>query len=118
MPYSVNKRIGHLVAGQAFTVTKEETSLKGKLISGCPQGGVLSPLPWNSMVGELLKEIERQRNKVVAYVDDLIIMVRGTFLVNLMEFNQRIPKVVKNWCSKAGLLVNLKKSDHSLHETL
>jgi len=52
---------------------------------GTPQGGVLSPLLW---VNKLLSLLEEAGTKVVAYADDVVILLQGKFaqtLCNLME---------------------------------
>lgn len=47
--------------------------------SGNPQGGVLSSLLPNLVITELLKMLERDRCRAVAYVDDLVLTVSGKF---------------------------------------
>ncbi|XP_070071110.1 uncharacterized protein [Drosophila takahashii] len=55
---------------------------------GTPQGGVLSPLLWVIVVNKLLSLLEEAGTKVVAYADDVVILMQGKFpqtLCNLME---------------------------------
>ncbi|XP_070068177.1 uncharacterized protein [Drosophila takahashii] len=55
---------------------------------GTPQGGVLSPLLWVIVVNKLLSLLEEAETKVVAYADDVVIVIQGKFsqtLCNLME---------------------------------
>jgi group II intron reverse transcriptase/maturase len=44
---------------------------------GVPQGGPLSPLLANVMLGELDKELERRGHKFVRYADDIVILCRS-----------------------------------------
>jgi len=56
---------------------------------GTPQGGVLSPLLWVIVVNKLLSILEEAGTKVVAYADDVVILVHTPkfpqTLCNLME---------------------------------
>jgi len=55
---------------------------------GTPQGGVLSPLLWVIVVNKLLSLLEEAGTKVIAYADDLVILLQGKFpptLCNVME---------------------------------
>jgi len=55
---------------------------------GTPQGGVLSPLLWALVVNKLLSLLEEAGTKVVAYADDVVILLQGKFpqtLCNLMK---------------------------------
>lgn len=87
---------------------KGETSCKGKVIPGFPQGGVLAPLLWNLVVDELLEEIEMCN--VMGYADDLMLIVRDPFLDTLMEITLRTLQIVETWSTKIGLSVNPKKT--------
>jgi len=77
---------------------------------GCPQGGVLSPLLWNLVVDEVLKELSSKGVFVQGYADDIVIMVQGRFtniVANIMNDNLRF---VNEWCIKEGLHVNPSKT--------
>lgn len=49
------------------------------MISLCPLSGVFSPVVWNDVVHELLKETKGETCNVVGYADDLMSIVRGVF---------------------------------------
>lgn len=46
---------------------------------GTPQGGVLSPLLWLLVVNQILKVLENQHFKAIAYADDGSITISGLF---------------------------------------
>lgn len=85
----------------------------GVMINGCcivseegtPQGGPISPLLSNIMLGVLDKELERRGHKFVRYADDCNIYVRS------LRAGMRVMESVKNFLEKRlKLKVNEKKS--------
>jgi len=55
---------------------------------GTPQGGVLSPLLWVLVVNKLVSLLEEAGTIMVAYADDVVILLQGKFpqtLGNLMD---------------------------------
>jgi len=55
---------------------------------GTPQGGILSPLLWVLVVNKLLLLLEEAGTIIVAYADDVVILLQGKFpqtLCNLMD---------------------------------
>lgn len=69
---SIRKWVYYMLAGQAVTANKEESSLERR---GCPHGGVLPPLLFKIMVNELLGEIHVERCRVVGCFNDLKITI-------------------------------------------
>ena len=55
------------------------SSLTAKVVGGCPQGGVLSPLLWNLDVDRLLTITNDLGFSTFGYVDDTVIIVQGKF---------------------------------------
>ena len=52
---------------------------------GCPQGGVLSPLLGNLLVGSLLQEIRHPQAYIQAYADDIVLLFQGRNMSKLYE---------------------------------
>lgn len=74
---------------QATMHSKSEISLESRMLSGIPQYGILSPPLWNLVVKELLGEIVCG---LVDYANDLMIIIRGSFMDEVMKITKRIPK--------------------------
>ena len=100
-----------MLGNRNITITKGNTTLRGIVESGCPQGGVLSPLLWNLVVDELLHLLTEQGCHPIGYADDILIIVRGMHLDALMGVMQQTLKVVDTWCQTTGLSVNPGKTD-------
>ena len=54
VPIDVVEWTYHMPGNRNITISKGNTTLRGIVESGCPQGGVLSPLLWSLVVDELL----------------------------------------------------------------
>ena len=68
------------------------TTVRGDVSSGCPQGGVMSPLLWCLVVDNLLTNLSEEGCQVVGYADD-----------TLMELTQGDLRIVEAWCRSTGL---------------
>jgi hypothetical protein len=55
------------------------SSLNAKVVGGCPQGGVLSPLLWNLVVDRLLVATNDLGFSTFGYADGVVIIVQGKF---------------------------------------
>jgi retron-type reverse transcriptase len=58
------------------------SSITAKVMRGCPQGGVLSPLLWNLVVDRLLTATNDLGFSTFGYADDIVIIVQGKFTHN------------------------------------
>ena len=103
--------ICHMLGNTNLTTNKGNTILCGTVDSGCPQGGVLSPLLWCLVVYELLHQLSRQSYHPIGYADDILIIVRGQHLEVLFGVMQQALGIVDTWYRKTGLSVNPNKTD-------
>lgn len=78
---------------------------------GTPQGGVISPLLWLVVVNMILKKFDSKKVKVVAYADDLVIIIQGKFLITISELMENALKELKSWCNGCGLNINPAKTE-------
>ena len=67
----------HMLGNRNITITKANTTLRGIVESGHPQGGVLSLLLWSLVVDELLHLLTDQGCLPIEYADDILVIVRG-----------------------------------------
>ena len=70
----------HMLGNRNITITKGNTTLQGIVDSGCPQGGVLSPLMGSLVVDELLHLLTDQGCHPIGYADDILVIVRAMHL--------------------------------------
>jgi len=86
------------------------SSLTAKVVGGCPQGGVLSPLLWNLVVDRLLTITYDVGFNTFGYADDIVIIVHGKFAHTVREIVQEALNVVVKWAVKEGLNINPHKT--------
>ncbi len=56
-------------------LTYQDESVEARVVKGCPQGGVLSPLLWCMVVDSLLLKLNTLGYTAQAYADDLAIVI-------------------------------------------
>ena len=86
------------------------SSLTAKVVGGCPQREVLSPLLWNLVVDRLLTIINDLGFSTFGYPDDIVIIVQGKFAHTVREIMQEALNVVVKWAVKEGLNISPHKT--------
>jgi hypothetical protein len=90
------------------------TSLMGSSltarVTGCPQGGVLSPLLWNLVVDRLLDVTNVLGFSTFGYADDIVIIVQGKFPHTVREIMQEALNAAVKWAVKEGLNISPHKT--------
>jgi hypothetical protein len=87
------------------------TSLTGssptaKVVGGCPQGGVLSPLLWNLVVDRLLTVTNDLGFSTFGCADDIVIIVYGKFAHTVREIMQETLNLMVKWAVNEGLNIS------------
>jgi hypothetical protein len=75
-----------------------------KVTKGCPQGSVSGPTPWNIIVGDLIKTLSKETNvKIVVFADDIMIMMQGQSLTNILNTLETTLQGIEKWCKENRL---------------
>jgi hypothetical protein len=69
--------ISSMLKNRLVHTTLTGCSLTPKVVGGCPQGGVLSPLLWNLVADRLLTITNDLGYKTYGYADDIVIIIQG-----------------------------------------
>ena len=72
------------------------------ILAGTPQGGVLSPLLWNIVLNSLIILLDTLKN-LLAFADDLAIILSGFCLNTLRDLGQHYITTYNKWCEDNGL---------------
>jgi len=86
------------------------SSLTAKVVGGCPQRGVLSPLLWNLVVDRFLTITNDLGFSTVGYADNIVIKVQGKFAHTVREIMQEALNMVVKWAVKEGLNISPHKT--------
>lgn len=99
-----------MLKGRTVSITMFGETVRAKVMKGCPQGGVLSPLLWNLVVDGLLNTLNDKGYFSQGYADDLVILIQGKYLNTISEVMQSALKEVESWCGRVNLKVNPSKT--------
>jgi len=86
------------------------SNLTAKVLGGCPQGGVLSPLLWNLVVDRLLMITNDLGFSTYGYAYNIVIIVQGKFAHTVREIMQEALNVVVKWAVKEVLNISPHKT--------
>jgi retron-type reverse transcriptase len=78
----------YFLYNQESTYKLNNNSYTRKLTRGCPQGGVLSPLVWNTNFDPILEELNVKPVKVIGFADDACFLITGhdpTWMVDRIQ---------------------------------
>jgi hypothetical protein len=89
------------------------SSMTAKVVGGCPQGGVLSPLLWNLVADRLLTVTNDSGFSTFGYADDIVIIVQGISAHTVREIMQEALNVVVRWAVNEGLNISPHKTAES-----
>lgn len=77
---------------------------------GCPQSSICGPFVWNIIMGDLLNELESVGCNVVAYADDLLLIVEAMNRAELEKLGTEWLRRVVGWGERVGVDVSKKKT--------
>ena len=91
-------------------LTSQAGSVSRSVERGCPQGSISGPAIWNLMLDDLLTELIDDGFLVVAYADDLLVMVPGNSRIDLERRAAEALVPIHNWGNRVGVDVSRDKS--------
>jgi retron-type reverse transcriptase len=100
----------YMLGGRLVNTSLTGSSITAKVMRGCPQGGVLSPLLWNLVVDRLLTVTNDLGFSTLGYADDIVIRVQGKFANTVRELMQSTLNMIAEWAVKDGLNISPHKT--------
>lgn len=82
-----------------------------RLTSGVPQGSVLGPTLWNAMYDGLLRTEMPEGVGIVAFADDIAVMIVGKTSHDIEISGNEALRRVKNWLDRSGLELAVQKTE-------
>jgi len=77
LPQEIEGILASYLSDRWAEIAEDHVHLRHRFERGGAQGSVLGPLLWNMALEPLLENIKRACQRVVAYVDDVAILVPG-----------------------------------------
>ena len=106
---NVSNWILHLITTRKLKLNLKGIAIIIWILAGCPQGGVLSPFLWNIVLDSLLILLDTI-NELLAFADDLAIILTGFDLSTLRDLGQEYLRIINKWCQDNGLKLNAIKT--------
>ncbi|KAL5247143.1 hypothetical protein ACHWQZ_G019114 [Mnemiopsis leidyi] len=106
---NVSNWILHLIKTRKLKLNLKGVAIVIWILAGCPQGGVLSPFLWNIVLDSLLVLLDTI-NELLAFADDLAIILTGFDLTTLRDLGQEYLRIINHWCETNGLKLNAIKT--------
>lgn len=106
---NVSNWILHLITTRKLKLNLKGIAIVIWILAGCPQGGVLSPFLWNIVLDSLLILLDTI-NELLAFADDLAIILTGIDLSTLRDLGQVYLRRINKWCEDNGLKLNAIKT--------
>ena len=106
---NVSNWILHFITTRKLKLNIKGVALIIWILAGTPQGGVLSPFLWNIVLNSLIILLDTLR-QLLAFADDLAIIISGFCLNTLRDLGQHYIKVCNNWCEANGLKLSAIKT--------
>jgi ribonuclease HI len=103
--------IGAMLRGRIIESCLGSGRIERQVTRGTPQGGVLSPLLWLLVVDEFLESPAARATHVVAYADDIALLVTGKFPSTLSEILTSALRELEEWANRGGLGINPSKTE-------
>jgi hypothetical protein len=108
--YTILRWIRATLEGRVALATFNDISLRFAISTGCPQGGVLSPLLWCLVVNDLITRLSGSCVFIQGYADHICLLTVGNFPNTVSRLMQWALSTVEIWCSEFGLSVNPDKT--------
>lgn len=103
--------IGDYLKDRHVRVEENYEFVTKKLHKGCPQGSILGPDFWNICVDRLLNRLTEAGAIVVAYADDIIILVHGNSRRELESSAKEYVDIMVQWSEEEGLQLSKEKTE-------
>ena len=106
---NVSNWILHFISTRKIKLNLKGVALIIWILAGSPQGGVLSPFLWNIVLNSLIILLDTLRN-LLAFADDLAIIISGFCLYTLRDLGQHYITACNKWCEANGLKLSAIKT--------
>lgn len=110
-PADIYNLISSYLDDRKVTLIDNYQSATQQIKQGCPQGSILGPDFWNFCLDPLLNNLTSMGAKIVAYADDLKLLVEGNSRRDLEIRAQTFVDVIYAWTQNQGLTLSKTKTE-------
>jgi len=109
-PGNLYKLCGSYFKDRTAFLTMNKGMTQRHISKGCPQGSASGPGFWNILYKSLLNLEYRQTTKVIAYADDLMVLIKGSNQVEVENYANIETQKITNWGRNNKMSFNDQKS--------
>ena len=103
LPQELVRWINAMLRSRTVTVSVQGKSVSKRVKTGCPQGGILSPLLWNLVINTLIILINSTPADSEGFADDVNLLIRGIDLNTILNIGQQCLDRIRKWGLETGL---------------
>src|SRR5699024_10364403 len=83
---------------------------KDQVTKGCPQGSILSPTLWKTLISDFLRKFSLEGAEAIAFADDLSIVCSSASLEGILGSIQNSLRMISDWCEDRKLTISMSKT--------
>uniref|UniRef100_A0ABD2VRE4 Reverse transcriptase domain-containing protein n=2 Tax=Trichogramma kaykai TaxID=54128 RepID=A0ABD2VRE4_9HYME len=99
------------LADRTVSLTSDGSRVVREVKKGAPQGSILGPDMWNMCMDPVLREVQERGGEIVAYADDLLLLVTGGSRTECEVHGQSMTDVISGWASRLCLEISRSKTE-------
>lgn len=103
--------ISSYLKGRHVRIEEDFNIVEKEVFKGSIQGSVLGPDLWNISLDDILKKLEDMGCIVIAYADDIVVVIKRSSRRKLNQKSQPIVDVLDKWCEEQELQISRKKTE-------
>ena len=92
-------------------ISNAGSTVRKEVRRGCPQGSKCGPAVWNLVINDLLLALEREHHFVVAFADDLNILIESDSRSELERLGNHSLGICSDWGNRVGVMVSIEKTE-------
>ncbi|CAB0028591.1 unnamed protein product [Trichogramma brassicae] len=110
-PGNIWQLVRDYLGGRTVSLTSDGSRVAREVKKGAPQGSILGPDMWNMCMDPVLREVQERGGEIVAYADDLLLLVPGDSRPDCEARAQSMTDVIAGWASRLCLEISRSKTE-------
>uniref|UniRef100_A0ABD2W6R9 Reverse transcriptase domain-containing protein n=1 Tax=Trichogramma kaykai TaxID=54128 RepID=A0ABD2W6R9_9HYME len=110
-PGNLWQLIRDYLTDRTVSLMSDGSRVTRRVKKGAPQGSILGPDMWNMCMNPGLRKVQERDGEIVAYADDLLLLVTGGSRTECEVRGQSMMDVISGWLSRLCLEISRSKTE-------
>ncbi|CAB0043300.1 unnamed protein product [Trichogramma brassicae] len=110
-PGNIWQLVRDYLDGRTVSLTSAGSRVARKVKKGATLGSILGPDMWNMCMDPVLREVQERGGEIVAYADDLLLLVPGDRRTDCEVRAQSMTDVIAGWARRLSLEISRSKTE-------